>query len=216
MKQSELDSKLDIIKEAYAAGKASDDVSIYIGLSLIILGIINGVKEVPDAFIVGASLSGFFFTLADVTFLSRTVNRLNIFFAPLGIFCLFLLPILLLVFPDFALFKMFEFISDMGTFYAIGLVLIALGYKSRESKAEFISTTKEVLGYFQAENKEHGNAIASIEKERRELAERNLNLERKIDRLEADAEEFRVIVEKYKPKNQRPSKRGLSRKKQRI
>ena len=111
-----LNAKVESIVKANSDGEASDNVSIYIGYSLLGLGFLNGITDVPDAFIIGASISGFCFAMIDIITLDGTYKR---FIKPLtitGIICLFLLPIILTVYPYPLLIDFFSIYSDMGTF----------------------------------------------------------------------------------------------------
>lgn len=190
MLKSEFESKMDAIVKANKAGEVSDNVSVYIGFSLIFLGVLNGIMDIPDAFIIGASLSGVCFTMADITFLNGNFKKTNAVFTAMGVFCLFLLPIILLVSQNSLIIAFFEFASDMGTFYAIGFVMIALGWKSREAKSGFITGTLEVLRHLKDTNEKMKNDMASLEEERREIVEDYRN---RIDQLEKELEVLKEL-----------------------
>ena len=175
MQDSNLSSKLEAIVKAKTDGEVSDNISIYIGYSLLGLGFLNGITNVPDAFIIGATISGFCFAMVDIINLGEAYKR---FIKPLtitGIVCLFLLPIVLTVYPHPLLLDFFGLYSDMGTFYALGFVMIALGLKSRQAKVGFITTTFEVIEELVKENGQTKHDLIILEREYKERMEEYQN-----------------------------------------
>lgn len=140
-----MSSKLNSINKAIVVSDLSDNVSIYIGYSLIGLGLLNSVTDVPDAFIIGASLAGFCFTLSDLLTLHEQYRKAIGPLTAVGVFSFFLLPIVLLSFPYLLMFEFFSFFANMVTFFALGFVMIILGIKSRNAKIEFLKTSMEVV-----------------------------------------------------------------------
>lgn len=192
-----LNAKVESIVKANSDGEASDNVSIYIGYSLLGLGFLNGITDVPDAFIIGASISGFCFAMIDIITLDGTYKR---FIKPLtitGIICLFLLPIILTVYPYPLLIDFFSIYSDMGTFVALGFVLIALGVKSRKAKEEFITVTIEVLRHLIDVNNQIGIEKDEIKREVKNIAtEQNEILDdykRKVVQLEEELADIKEM-----------------------
>ncbi|MDP4086001.1 MAG: hypothetical protein Q8934_15465 [Bacillota bacterium] len=56
-----------------------DLIIVFIGYTLILLGIINGIKKVPEQFLFGATLAGLFFTASDFNLLKNKVYNRDIF-----------------------------------------------------------------------------------------------------------------------------------------
>lgn len=141
-----ISSKLDSIGKAITVSDLSDNVSVYIGYLLLGLGLLNSITDVPDAFIIGASIAGFCFTSSDLLLLHERYRKAIGPLSFIGVFSFFLLPIVLLSFPYHLLvLEVFSFVADMVTFFALGFVMIALGVRSRNAKVDFLKTSMEVV-----------------------------------------------------------------------
>jgi hypothetical protein len=115
----------------------SELITIFIGASIFILGFVNSIKAVPDAFIIGATLAGLFFTLSDFNSLRKNSNPyINGGLLFLGVFSFFLLPVILMVFPNLSL----DGFSDFATFLALAAVVVSLGLKSYQSKRSYLTS----------------------------------------------------------------------------
>lgn len=178
-----ISSKLDSIGKAIPISDLSDNVSIYIGYSLIGLGLLNSLADVPDAFIIGASIAGFCFTTSDLIVLSDRYRKAITPLSLAGVFSFFLLPIVLLSFPNLLMFDFFSFFADMVTFIALGFVMIALAIKSRNAKNEFFKTSMEVVRYTIDEQANTKAMVDYAMKEQKGLVEKQTELIEKQTRM---------------------------------
>ena len=162
---------------------ASDRISIYIGLSLAGIGVLNAATEVPDVFIIGASLAGLCFTLADPLISGR--KFINIFTA-LGTLCFFLLPIILLSFPMVNIFDFLNSLSEAATFFALGIVLIALSFKSQNAKISFLTDLIKPFENVKDAHERFEKDIQSIRKEQEEILVNYSNRIKELEELEVN------------------------------
>lgn len=171
----------------------SDLVMIFIGASLIVLGILNMFAEIPSAFILGATLSGLFFTFSDPSIYSQQLSNdsrqvLSFFMTALAVFSFFLLPVVLLISPN--LYEMFKPYGDLATFVALGAVIIVFGVKSRKanrSRIEKLIIEREQFDTFKKE------LIQLIEKDTKS---------KELELAEIMQKSTRLDKEKYRNKNQ--------------
>lgn len=108
----------------------------FIGVSLIWLGALSVVTEVPKEFTIGASLSGFFFSFADLTVTSNKITKLKVIIYML---CLMSAAISFVFVPAFLLVE-----KDLGnilvpytdaiTVLALGIVITSFGNRIRLSR----------------------------------------------------------------------------------
>lgn len=132
-------------KEAKEANKELiernyDVILVFIGFSIVLLGVLNAFKKVPEEFLFGATLSGFFFAFSDYNLLKDRFyqkdmlwNLISLF---LGVLSFFLLPIILLVFPG--MYEAVEPFGDAATFLALGFIVVGIGIKSMETKRKYL------------------------------------------------------------------------------
>ncbi|MEW4225830.1 hypothetical protein [Rossellomorea marisflavi] len=115
-------------------------IIVYIGISLMFLGILTVYTEVPKEFLIGASLSGMFFAIADFIILKSKISHKDVLITKcilfLGVASFFLLPVIMIVSPDLS-----ERIGHYGNFaslLALGIVVSSLGYRSLASNRKYI------------------------------------------------------------------------------
>ncbi|MEY8732098.1 hypothetical protein AB9M92_07505 [Peribacillus frigoritolerans] len=149
LQQKSLGGDDDIPKERTEYKKSeleasSELIIFFIGISIMILGTINTIRPVPKEFLLGATLAGLFFAFSDYYLLKskffKTDLIINLTMVFLGVFCFFLLPVILITFPS--LFNVFGQFGDIATFVALGLVVTGLGLKTYSSKRNFLLETK--------------------------------------------------------------------------
>ncbi|WP_379968032.1 hypothetical protein [Ectobacillus sp. sgz5001026] len=162
----------------------SDLVMIFIGASLVILGVLNMFSDVPPEFILGATLSGLFFTFSDPSifpqrFIGNVGRRfLSSFMTMIAVFCFFLLPVVLL--SNRPLFEMVAPIDDFATFVALGAVIIVFGLKSRKTNREriaFLRTQRD-------QALESSNLFQQILEKKVEIAKQQEIIKQQIESIE--------------------------------
>ncbi|WP_338749820.1 hypothetical protein [Bacillus sp. FJAT-52991] len=123
-------------KEQFDIEKLQSDggkTTFFIGFSLILLGLIDSVKPVPNQFVIGATLSGFCFVLSDFILVGETSVKKSDAIAHyicqmLGVLFLFLLPAFLTMYP-FGIDILKKY-SDAFTLVALGVSFIIMSYKA--------------------------------------------------------------------------------------
>lgn len=130
----------DLIERSY------DLIIIYIGYMILLLGMLNIIVKVPNEFLFGATLAGWFFALSDYFLLTKkkfyeSDFTINNFFLFSGVFSFFLLPVILMSFPSF--YSKIKPFADLVTFLALGIVIVGIGYKSNQLKRKFIDDMKK-------------------------------------------------------------------------
>ena len=138
-------SKIDDIVKTKSEISSSDNITVFIGFSLMTLGIANGIYDIPDAFIIGASLAGFCFTAADLLTLYWPNKIAVTMMTGTGVYSFFLLPVSLLMDPNQKIHDILNAMSDASTFIALGLVMVSIGVKSIKAKKGYAKLTAEVL-----------------------------------------------------------------------
>lgn len=197
-----ISSKLDSIGKAIVVSDLSDNVSVYIGYSLLGLGLLNSITDVPDAFIIGASVAGFCFTTSDLLMLSDRYMKAIRPLTAAGVFSFFLLPVVLLSCPYLLMLEFFSFFSNMVTFFALGFVMITLGIKSRNAKIEFLKTSMEVVKHtFDEQGRSKSMVDAAIEEHTSLVEKQTRLLEESHDRI-ATLEKELEEMKKKKQKNE--------------
>lgn len=134
----------------------SDYITIFIGFSIMFLGTLTILVDIPEEFAIGATIGALFFALSDYVLLGRylvkadlILNQILIFFGVVGFF---LLPVILISVP--VLFESIIELSDFATFMALGLAVSALGVKSRNHKREYVREMKNSLRELKEVNEE--------------------------------------------------------------
>lgn len=186
MMNEKLDPELKAIIEARDYGNAFNDISFWIGVSLIGLGVLNGITDVPDAFIIGAGLAGFCFTVTDTLTLVKFGKKFITLFTAIGTLCFFLLPIVLLVFPALQILNFFKFLADMGTFYALGFVMVTFTIKSHKAKIRYATENTNYLKKLSSDNKRMKIRQIEFGKEIEDYRNQIAKLEEDFELLKAD------------------------------
>jgi hypothetical protein len=147
-----------------------DVLLVFIGFTIVLLGVLNSFKKVPEEFLFGATLSGFFFALSDFNLLKDRFYKSDVLY---NLLCLFfgvasflLLPVFFMVFQDF--YENIKSFGDAATFLALGFIIVGIGFKSMESKRKYINSITSQL------NNTMPKVIdlsADLEKARIEIAE---------------------------------------------
>lgn len=159
---------------------SSEVITVYVGLSIILLGTINLFKSVPPEFMAGATISGLFFAISDYILLKDKLYKTDAMWhqwsIALGVFSFFLLPVLLIMFPN--LNKDIEDFTEFATFIALGLVVTSLGFKSFRSRKKFIMDMKDQINILKEQSKE-------VLKEQKKTEQKLIKLEEHIKGLES-------------------------------
>ncbi|WP_252503087.1 hypothetical protein [Sporosarcina sp. Marseille-Q4943] len=83
--------------------KLTDLIILFIGISIILLGLLSLYVSIPDEYIAGATIGDMFFVLADIVVLNDVIKTRDLVFHVLSLFIgviSFLgLPVFLIVFP---------------------------------------------------------------------------------------------------------------------
>jgi hypothetical protein len=118
---------------------SSEFITVFVGLAIISIGALNAYTAVPKEFAFGATVGGMFFALSDFTYLKGQYTEKDLLANSLllfsGVMSFFLLPVVLIMFPE--VFTALKSFGDFSTFFALGIVVCGLGFKSFESKAKY-------------------------------------------------------------------------------
>lgn len=150
-----------------------DLIIVFIGYTILLLGVLNGFKKVPEEFLFGTTFAGTFFACSDYHLLKGKFYRkdylINIIFLFCGVFSFFLLPVILMVFHE--IYKEIKPLGDTSTFIALGLVVIGIGLKSNSSKRKFILSMKNDIYQLRNESEETAKGIKLATKELQQIKE---------------------------------------------
>lgn len=110
----------------------SDFLICFIGFGLILLAFLSLGEKVPEEYVMGATIAGFFFVFADLTIVNEKLQRvdLGLYFTSLlfGVLSFNILPVVLMMFP-----KLISLIkTDFFTLVALGIVLFVMGLRALE------------------------------------------------------------------------------------
>ena len=174
--------------ESYFNSNVSDNIIVYIGFSFFILGTVNAFTDVSEVFLIGATISGVFFAVNDFLLAGLHLkSKYRVAIGPLtmmGVFSFFLLPIFLLTFPS--LLEFFSFLSETGTFYALGFVIIGFAIKAKKA---IIGTKLDMVETIISRLKNELKILEDREKYinlNRELQEENDRLKKKINKVNSN------------------------------
>lgn len=125
----------------------SDVLIICIGFSLIILGFLGISYEVPEEFVIGASLAGMLFGISDyITTLEKISDRkIGIYAMCLvfGAFSVVAVPPYLMVEEEIGNFIVPY--SDTFSMIALGLVIMSIGNRIREARSNQINNLNKII-----------------------------------------------------------------------
>lgn len=128
---------------------SSEFITVFVGLAIILIGALNAYTAVPKEFAFGATVGGMFFALSDFTYLKGKYTEkdllTNTFLLFSGVMSFFLLPVVLLMFPE--VFTALESLGDFSTFFALGIVVCGLGIKSFDSKVKYKQGIRKELDH---------------------------------------------------------------------
>ena len=169
-----------------------NDITFWIGVALMGLGLLNGFTKVPDEFIIGASLGGLCFTVAGVLTPGGTYKRRISPFVAIGTLCLFLLPIIILKNPILEITEFLNSVSNMATFFALGIVISTLAFRSQDSKIKSTTMTIEYLEKISKDCEELKNIHRELEEKTKAHCDQFVKLKGEFDLLKAYVETNRV------------------------
>ncbi|MEH7248745.1 hypothetical protein V7114_18375 [Neobacillus niacini] len=151
--------------------KNYDVILIFIGFSIVLLGVLHNFKKVPEEFLLGATLSGLFFAYSDFNLLKEKFYQKDVlytlFFLFLGVFSFFLLPVILLVFPGS--YKVVAPYGELATFLALGFIVVGIGFKSMDSKRKHLDKLTLELNKLKSTITEVNGKLEKTEKDVSEL-----------------------------------------------
>ena len=167
----------------------SSAIILFIGISFIILGLMNLKFNIPKEYITSISLAAFFFVLSDMLTISLRRTKLNLysFTLLLGVLSFTLLPVLLLLFPE--IFSILINSSESLSVISLGLVLIIINIKMWDTNKEFnkliLKSTKETLDFIDKFNdfpKDSIELASEIHEVNKKLLEENKSLKEEIEK----------------------------------
>jgi hypothetical protein len=160
-------------------------IIVYIGLSLMFLGIITIFTEVPKEFLIGASLSGMFFAIADFILLKSNFSNNDVHFTMLtlflGVASFFLLPVFMIIVPNLS--TIIGRYGDFASLLALGIVVSGLGYRALTSNKRYVLEIKKDMKNFEEQRNEIQKQIELYNKEHQEMKEKTLKSAKDLEEL---------------------------------
>lgn len=150
-----------------------DNITIYLGLTLIVLSIFHIIIDIPKQYFISFTISGALFAVSDFILVTPRKNndeKIREILMFLGIFSAVALPIILSSFEY--LLNSMKYWSDFATLFALGVIIISVGARSRNNLNNVIFNKFKELESLEAKLKNYDEQQENFRRKRKELFEK--------------------------------------------